>query len=90
MEAVCQRLIDQRVIRDFAPARKVSAQASDRETPRPEILGVAALKLGGVFLPLRLRLTARAVVATQRKRVGNIGASSRAWVNTSLTLVGCR
>ena len=50
MEAVCQRLIDQRVIRDFAPARYVlgAGQLIGKHHGQ-QILGVAALKLGRCF-----------------------------------------
>ena len=45
---------------------------------------------GGTFLPERKRGSASEVVAVQRQRAANIGASSRAWINRERTLFECR
>ena len=45
---------------------------------------------GGTFLPERKRGSASEVVAVQRQRAANIGASSIAWIRSGRTLAECR
>ena len=83
VQAVGDRLADQRMVGDLALADEVLG-AGDLVGEDRAIRSSAPMRAscGGTFLPPRKRGSASATPATQRQRVVNIGASSSAWIST--------